>query len=314
MRSFWSWLRQYTILYHLVIMVLSFLGLAVAAYVAMAVGTRHYTHRTVPNMVGIRVDDAEHYASRRGLQIVINDSLHVAAYPGGVILDQLPKGGVVVKPGRKVYVTINAFRQRMVKVPYVAGRSLRQAKNMLEAAGLIIEQLVYVDDIATNYVLAEKVDDVDILEGSEVEVEQGSGVVLYVGVAGGHGTTAAPRLVARSLAEAKSRLWEAGLNVGDISYDADVEVVERNRAKVYWQSVNPTTDIALGRGVSLRLTTDEERIAAAVAEYDRQAEEMAKAKMMADSLARAEQHILDSLASIEKSVPQPKQEEENFFF
>lgn len=55
----------------------------------------------------------------------------VPAYEGGIVLDQLPEGGVEVKPGRTVYITINSFRQKMVPVPYVAGRSLRQAKNML---------------------------------------------------------------------------------------------------------------------------------------------------------------------------------------
>ena len=43
-------------------------------------------------------------------------------------------------------------------MPYVAGRSLRQAKNMLEVAGLGIEQIVYRPDLATNYVLEEYAD------------------------------------------------------------------------------------------------------------------------------------------------------------
>ena len=72
-----------------------------------------------------------------------------------VVLDQLPEKGVEVKPGRTIYVTINSFSQKRVPVPYVAGRSLRQAKNMLEIAGLEIAELVYRPDMATNYVLEE---------------------------------------------------------------------------------------------------------------------------------------------------------------
>ena len=150
MHSIWSWLKKHTIAYNIVVIALVFLGLAIAAFIAMALGTRHSARRTVPDFVGLKMTDAEYFAGRRDLQIIVNDSLHVSAYPGGVILDQLPKGGVVVKPGRKVYVTVNSMRQRMVAVPYVAGRSLRQAKNMLETAGLTIDHLEYAEDIATN--------------------------------------------------------------------------------------------------------------------------------------------------------------------
>lgn len=160
-------------------------------------------------------------------EIVVNDSLFVPAYEGGIVLDQLPKGGVEVKAGRKVYVTINSFRQKMVKVPYVAGRSLRQAKNMLELAGLGIERLVYVEDMATNYVLEEYCDGVQILPESSMQAEMGSGVTLNVGVEGGYGITGVPKLIGQPLHRAKSRLWELGLNVGKVSYDGDVDLLDR---------------------------------------------------------------------------------------
>ena len=182
MKKFWTWLKQYTILYHLVVVALVFLGLAIASCIAMALGTRHSSRRTVPDFVGLQLNDANYFAERRDLNIIINDSLYVSAYPGGVVLDQLPKGGVVVKPGRKIYVTINSSRQRMVSVPYVAGRSLRQAKNMLETAGLTIDHLEYAEDIATNYVLAEYVNGEEVLEESNMQAEKGSGVVLRVGI------------------------------------------------------------------------------------------------------------------------------------
>ena len=162
MKKFFAWLKKHTILYHLAMIALLFVGVAVVSFLVMMFGTRHGVSRTVPDFKGLRLADAEYYASRRGLHIVVNDSLFVPAYEGGIVLDQLPKGGVSVKPGRKVYVPINSFCQPQVPVPYVAGRSLRQAKNMLEAAGLTIAELEYVEDIATNYVLAEFLDGVEV--------------------------------------------------------------------------------------------------------------------------------------------------------
>ena len=308
-------MKRFPILYHLVVMLIVLMVGALAAYLLMALGTRHYAQRTVPNFVGVRVDVATDMAEQNDLQVIVNDSLHVSSYPGGVVLDQLPKGGVVVKPGRKVYITINALRQPMVNVPYVAGRSLRQAKNVLEMSGLTIERLVYVEDIATNYVLAQFINGEEVVEGSEIKAEKGSGVVLNVGVSDAGSVTGVPQLLGRSLAEAKSRLWESGLNVGNVEYDADIDITERNRAKVCWQSAFPSTELVLGQSVSVRLTKDMERVEAALAEYDRVLELQAQEKMRADSVAKAEQHILDSLATLEKPQPQQTTEsEDNFFF
>ena len=315
MKRFWSWLKRHTILYHLTVIALVFIGVAVASFVAMAFGTRHSARRTVPDFVGLRLNDAEYFADRRNLEIIVNDSLHVSAYPGGVILDQLPKGGVVVKPGRKVYVTINSSRQRMVAVPYVAGRSLRQAKNMLETAGLTIDHLEYVEDIATNYVLAEYVNGVEILEESELKAEKGSGVVLRVGVAAGERTTAVPQVVARSLFEAKSRLWESGLNIGEIVFDEGIPALDRNRAKVYKQSVMPSRAASYGSRISLHLTLDSEKIESAVAECEREVKATLKAKMEADSIAKAEQRLLEEGANSAASQDKAQQQsEDNFFF
>lgn len=312
MKRFWSWLKRHTILYHLTVIALIFIGVAIVSFVAMAFGTRHSARRTVPDFVGLQLNDAEYFAGRRDLNIIVNDSLHVSAYPGGVVLDQLPKGGVVVKPGRKIYVTINSSRQRMVAVPYVAGRSLRQAKNMLETAGLTIDHLEYAEDIATNYVLAEFIDGAEILEDSEMQAEMGSGVVLRVGVAPNDTSTAVPQVIGRSLFEAKSKLWESGLNIGEVIFEEGMPALDRNRAKVYQQSILPSEAVSYGKRVSLHLTLDAEKVESAVAECERRIEEALKAKMEADSIAKAEQRLLDSVANAEKkSAPQS---EDNFFF
>ena len=317
MKNFWSWLKKYTIAYNIVVIALVFLGLAIASFIAMAIGTRHSARRTVPDFVGLRMNDADYFAGRRDLQIVINDSLHVSAYPGGVVLDQLPKGGTVVKPGRKVYVTVNSMRQRMVNVPYVAGRSLRQAKNMLETAGLTIDRLEYAEDMATNYVLAEFVDDVEVLEDSiVVRTEMGNGVVLRVGVAPNDVNTAVPQVLGRSLHEAKSRLWESGLNVGEIEFEEGMPALERNRAKVYKQSMLPSAEAAYGERVSLRLTLDAALVDSMIVEEERRVAEELRLKMEADSIAKAEQRLLDSIANAQKAQPQSgaQQTEDNFFF
>ena len=240
----WSGLKQYPVIYHAVLILLLFTAVAIVSYISLAFGTRHGMKRRVPDFIGLRLNDAQYYASRRGLNIIVNDSLYVPAYPGGIVLDQLPKGGVDVKSGRKIYVTINSFRQKQVPLPYVAGRSLRQAKNMLEGAGLGIRELIYVEDIATNYVLAEYYEDTEITAESDMKVEKGSNVTLHVGVASADERSVVPYLIGRRMFEAKGRLWEIGLNVGEVFYDEDITMLTLDDALKIALSESPTVQIA----------------------------------------------------------------------
>ena len=73
MKFFWSWLKKHTIAYNIVVIALVFLGVALASFIAMALGTRHSAKRTVPDFVGLRINDAEYFAKRRNLNIIIND-------------------------------------------------------------------------------------------------------------------------------------------------------------------------------------------------------------------------------------------------
>ena len=262
--------------------------LLVASSVLLRFGTRHGSHRTVPDFAGLHLDEAQRLARTEGLHIIVNDSLFVPMFDGGTVLDQLPKGGVEVKAGRKVYVTVNSSRQKSVKVPYVAQRSLRQAKNMLEAVGLEIERLDYVDDIATNYVLEQYLDNRKITANSDVEAEIGTGLRLVVGVEEESSTAYIPKLIGLTLARAKGRLWEMGFNVGKVSYDAGVERLERANARVYFQSVGQGRSEQLGTSVDLKLTTDVDKIAeneaASDAELQKLLRERAYMERQADSL------------------------------
>ena len=268
--------------------VLTLAALVAASSLILRVATRHGSHRTVPDFTGLNIAEAEHLAKGRGLEIIVNDSLFVPVYDGGAVLDQLPKGGVEVKAGRKIYVTVNSSRQKSVKVPYVAERSLRQAKNMLESAGLEIGRLEYVDDIATNYVLEQYLDGRKITPDSRVEAEIGTGVTLKVGVSEDDNVAYVPKLVGLTLARAKGRLWEMGFNVGRVSYDAEVERLERANARVYYQSTGQGRPAILGTTVDLKLTADMQKVAssesASDAELQRLLRERDLIERQADSL------------------------------
>ncbi len=298
MQALISRLKASPVLYHAVLIGLTLCVIIVLSSILMSLITRHGTHRTVPNFTGTKIADAERVANDERLKIIINDSLFVPAYEGGVVLDQLPKGGVEVKAGRKVYVTINSFRQKMVEVPYVAGRSLRQAKNMLEVAGLGIEKLIYEEDIATNYVLAEIVDGREMTRESKVEIEMGSGVVLKVGVEAERNTTIVPKAIGQSLQTAKSRLWEQGLNIGKVNFDEGINLLNQKDARVYRQSISHNATAELGTAVDLWLTLDDKTVEKNSQASDKQARELEEQRL------EAEEALRDSLEQVEATQRQ----------
>lgn len=269
-------IRRNKLAWNILMIAAIILAMAVAAHFAMQAGTRHGARRRVPDFTGMGLDEALKTARKNNLKIHINDSLFVPAYGGGTVLDQLPEGGVEVKPGRTVYITINAFRQKEVPVPYVAGRSLRQAKNMLEIAGLEIDRIVFRPDIATYYVLEEYCGEQPVTPDSKIETEIGSGITLHVGVKPGDGTTVVPMLVGTTLRQAKSRLWELGLNVGKIESDKGVNQLNQKDARVYLQSPGPEQTAELGSEVALKLTLDGKKTAESKSEAQKMAKQAAE--------------------------------------
>lgn len=279
--------------------------------VLLGIFTRHGRHREVPEMVGLSLDEATELAAHNGgLRIEVSDSLFVPIYDGGVVLEQNPKAGTEVKNGRRIFVTVNSYRQKMVEIPYVTGFSLRQAKNNLESVGLEIERLEYVEDIATNYILSQKFGGRTIEEGQKVDAEIGSGITLVVGRGEDEekSRVAVPRVVGMTLYEAKSRLWDSGLNVGRITSDEGVNQLNERNARVYVQSPAQGVVTSLGSGVALSLSLDDERINRGVTSADedarRRAEEEAK--------ARAEAEAAEAEAAAAEA-PAADFEEEEFF-
>lgn len=298
LKEYWAKIKERPLLKNFIIILGILIALGVMTHVLLLLGTRHGAHRTVPDLTGISIEEAHAEARRHGLKISVNDSLYVPTYEGGMVLDQLPEKGVEVKPGRTIYITINSFTQKMVDVPYVAERSLRQAKNMLEVAGLGIKEIVFHPDMATAYVLEQYVDGKRITNRSHLQAPAGSGITLYVGESG-YVSTLVPKAVGHHIQQAKSRLWELGLNIGKVTFDPGINLLNRKDARVYAQTPSAGSRVRLGTQVDLQLTLDATKVTAQSAAADKgmknAAAEMSRLREAeADSLARAR---LDSLAN-----------------
>ncbi len=250
---------------------------AVAAHFILTGITRHDARCTVPSLESLTMAEAEAIVAKDEFKLIINDSLYAPSYRSGAILDQLPKAGVVVKPGRAIYLTVNATQRRVVDVPYVADRSLRQAKNMLDMAGLTIGRLIYEDDLAKNYILKQYIEDKEIKAESTERATIGTEVTLHVG-RGDNDSTIVPMVMGLTLREAKNALWNAGLNVGRVRFDKGDDAAMQMQARIYSQSVRSDSDARFGDDISLELSATQPKVDSLIRAYYKMLDEERKAE------------------------------------
>ncbi len=253
-------ISNHFLLRHIILAVCAIIVFVFIAYVALGIFTRHSERHEVPDFVNKNLYSAQTLTEEAELELVVIDSIFVAGMEPGIIIDQSPEPKSFVKSGRKIFLVINSMNPRSEIIPYVTGYSLRQAKNILQSRGFTIDRLIYKPDIATNNVIGQSYKGREITQNSDQIAVLGQGITLTVGKASGAALPLIPKVVGLSVREAQSRLWEVGINVGDIIYDSSVGKMQKNEAKVYKQSPNQQSRIDYGGKVTLYMSLDDQRI------------------------------------------------------
>ncbi|MDE6183482.1 MAG: PASTA domain-containing protein, partial [Rikenellaceae bacterium] len=231
----------------------------VLVQVSLTVATRHGQRYKVPDFKSMTMAEAKRTAARNDLRLEVIDSIYVSGMTRGAIIEQYPKAGNVVKSGRRIFLTTNTHKPKMVPIPYVTGFSLRQAKNKLIGAGLIIDRLNYKNDLATNNVLDQTYRGNKIVPGKSTMAEVGTGVTLTVGRNPVDPDPYVPDLIGLTVDAARNKIWESGFNVGEITYDQG-RGTKPTAARVYSQSVPHNSPAMYGRTISLKASTDNAKV------------------------------------------------------
>lgn len=221
--------------------------------------TRHNNEIKVPDFSMMSSQDAIALASQCQLRAVVTDSVYVRKMTPGAVYMQNPTAGSMVKKGRKIRLTINTVVPQETYLPPLVGCSLRQAKAELKRSGLVLGKLIYVKDIATNYVLKAQRYGVEVKAGTPMS----SGTVIDL-VLGLSNDTAAivPDLRGKSLRTAVDMAQDNSLNVGRLRYDQSVKSqADSSAAIVYSQKPEPSAASVLkGDEITLYLTLDESKL------------------------------------------------------
>ncbi|MBQ8060744.1 MAG: PASTA domain-containing protein [Bacteroidales bacterium] len=236
--------------------VVFFAALLIAATVILGIVTHHGQTIEVPDLTNMSVDEARHEASREDLKIEVIDSIYVRRMQKGAVYSQNPKAGTKVKKGRRVMLTINAMNAKKVSMPNLVGYSMRQAKAELNARGLALGKLIYVNDIATNNVLKQIYHNREIRSGRQIET--GSEIDLQVGLNPSDNMTYVPNVKGMKYLRAVDAVHDNSLNLGKVVFDKTVKTyTDSLNAIVYKQTPGASkSPFLMGSDVTIHLSLD----------------------------------------------------------
>ncbi len=200
---------------------LVFLATSLLAFIFLKVFLPSYTNHgdtvTVPDIEGFEFKDLDNYLTSRQLIYEITlDSGFNSEVKAFTVLKQIPKAGSKVKPGRKIYITLNAKNAPLIKMPNLVNSLLKNAQEILANMGLNRGEIIYVPDIGTNVVLEQKYRGRNISEG--FEIPKGSQIDLVVGDGFGNQILQVPNLLGMDEEDAEFTIIGSNLRLGRILF------------------------------------------------------------------------------------------------
>lgn len=127
----------------IVVVIINILVMVILAFVLgwiamtwLGYWTGHGKTAIVPSVKGLPYEQALAIIAEAGMVCELSDSVYDDKAKRGSVIEQNPRPGNEVKPGRTVYLTVNAFYPRMITVPALTDISLRQARSILSGLGI----------------------------------------------------------------------------------------------------------------------------------------------------------------------------------
>jgi beta-lactam-binding protein with PASTA domain len=104
--------------------------------------TIHGRQETLPNLVGMPLDQAQNVVRGLGLDLNVEDRLYSDKIPPNAVASQMPAAGTSIKAQQHVHVLLSLGPQK-VSVPDLVGRSLRAARITAVERGLTIGNVAW---------------------------------------------------------------------------------------------------------------------------------------------------------------------------
>jgi len=205
--------------YALSFLIIGFVVLALMDRVVMPLYVKHGQSIQLPDVREMPFDQAKQLLRSEGFEPVKEDTKFNPEYQAKTVIDQQPQPLSPVKTGRRVYLTIST-REKFVEMPSLIGKTIRGAKLELNRVGVEVDTLyqTYSDTFPEGVISAQSVKEHGM-------IRMGSSVTLTVSKGRDPNEFIVPEVTGISLQDARERIREAGLSVGEIRYVQNQDLV-----------------------------------------------------------------------------------------
>lgn len=215
--------------------------------------TRHDVSVTVPRVLNQPFDQAKQELEAKGLRVERSVQRFNPDLPRDVVADQNPAPNASVKPGRRVYLTVNSGETPSVKLPALEGASLREARNRLRAVGLKADD-IRIDSIPSPY--PNTVTRQEPAPGDSLP--KGSSVTLWYSQSNDNAPyVTVPDVTGQTVRAAKEALLSRRLRSVVVSVSAEEDREDLESKTVVRQSREPGTSVREGFELRLFVGTSE---------------------------------------------------------
>ena len=199
---------------------------------------------TIPNLVGLSVQEASNILKQAGLRLVVNNFVASLDIPANQILVQTPTAGLGARPNSVVTVDVSGGTNT-VRIPDVIGDVQRAATKLLSAAPL-------------NFVVTVVVETSDVIEVGRVirteplgdtAVAPGSTITVFVST--GRALVAVPNVIGQEATAASTELTVQGFFV--TTNEQVLAEGDLNDGLIIAQSIAAGTNVEPGSAITITI-------------------------------------------------------------
>lgn len=208
----------------------------------------------IPDLAGLTLDEAKAKVEESKLQLEVTEERYDTEVEVGRIISQDPAHRTNFKIKEKSTIkVIVSLGQKIVKVPKVTGKTIEEAKQLLENEDLIVVEVEEPSKkIEAGYVISQ-----DVPENTEV----GAGSTVTVTVSTGVETSLVPNVLGKTEAEAKKLIEDAGLKLATVLTSEDTT---KDNGVVLKQSLEAGETVEKDSNITITVNKIEEFITGTV--------------------------------------------------